>query len=137
MNTTGEITVTNRLGQLARWCFTHRRRTLAFWVAGLIIVTGLSQVVYGVFEAMFNRSSRHPNWYHPTCGRITDPVYGAIAREIAERLSGDGTSSSLASRLSSRLKTSPSSRPIDDSIAAIGGQCWPRRQVKLPCLSCG
>ncbi len=54
MNTTGGITVTNRLGRLARWCYTHRRQTLGLWVAGLLIVTAASQVVYGVFANKFN-----------------------------------------------------------------------------------
>jgi RND superfamily putative drug exporter len=54
MNTTVEITTTNRLGRLARWCFTHRRQTLGLWLAGLIIVTAASQVVYGVFANKFN-----------------------------------------------------------------------------------
>jgi RND superfamily putative drug exporter len=39
---------------MARWCFTHRRQTLGLWVAGLVIVTAASQVVYGVFANKFN-----------------------------------------------------------------------------------
>jgi RND superfamily putative drug exporter len=54
MNSTGEITVTNRLGSLARWSYEHRRRVLGFWVAALVIVTALSQVFYGVFANKFN-----------------------------------------------------------------------------------
>ena len=54
MTTIDGITVTTRLGRLARWSYRHRRRVLGLWIAGLIIVTGASQVVYGVFANKFN-----------------------------------------------------------------------------------
>src|ERR1039457_1599151 len=45
---------TSRLGRLARWCYTRRRQVLLLWVAGLIVITGASQVWHGVFENKFN-----------------------------------------------------------------------------------
>jgi hypothetical protein len=47
----------------------------------------IREVVYAVFEQMFNRSPQNPAFYSGVCGRITDPVYSDIASEIAERLS--------------------------------------------------
>src|SRR3979409_293142 len=45
---------TSRLGRLAHWCYTKRRRVLLLWVGGLIVVTGASQVWHGIFANKFN-----------------------------------------------------------------------------------
>ena len=44
----------SRLGRLACWCYTERRKVLVLWVVGLIVITGASQVWHGVFENKFN-----------------------------------------------------------------------------------
>jgi RND superfamily putative drug exporter len=44
----------SRLKRLARWCFTHRRKVVLSWVAGLIVITAASVAFHGVFENKFN-----------------------------------------------------------------------------------
>jgi RND superfamily putative drug exporter len=50
---TGEAVSPNRLGELARACYHHRRRVLGAWVALLIVVTAVSLVISGRFEDKF------------------------------------------------------------------------------------
>src|SRR5260221_4622343 len=47
----------NRLGDLARWCYRHRRQVLLAWVLLLVVVTALSQLVPGRFENKFASGS--------------------------------------------------------------------------------
>jgi RND superfamily putative drug exporter len=60
MNSTAQKDVTpadTRLGRMASWCFTHRRRVVVAWVGALIVVTALSFPFHGIFENKFGGSS--------------------------------------------------------------------------------
>ncbi len=60
MNTTarpGPAPADTRLGRLAGWSFTHRRRVLLVWVGALVIVTALSIPFHGIFLNKFGGGS--------------------------------------------------------------------------------
>ena len=46
-----------RLGRIASWCFTHRRRVLLGWVGALVVVTALSVPFHGIFNNKFGGGS--------------------------------------------------------------------------------
>src|SRR5579862_5628659 len=60
MNTTarpGPAPADTRLGRLAGWSFTHRRRVLLVWVGALVVVTALSIPFHGIFLNKFGGGS--------------------------------------------------------------------------------
>src|SRR5579864_872086 len=46
-----------RLGRLAAWSFTHRRRVLLVWIGALVVVTALSVPFHGIFVNKFGGGS--------------------------------------------------------------------------------